>query len=231
MVLRRLAALLDALPDRSAVAIDGPDAAGKTTMADALARIVDRPVVRASVDGFHRPRATRHRQGRASPVGYYRDSFDLAAFTDRLVQPFVDGADAVDTAVFDHRLDRPDVVHVDGISPSAVLICDGVFLLRPEVRDLWTLRVYLAVSAETTLRRAVVRDGEQLGSDVAVRELYTARYLPAHVLYRSEADPVAAAHVVIDNDDVEAPRVLRWTPPAARSAGVNSRERGHGRHG
>lgn len=61
------------------VAIDGPDAAGKTMLADALAgRLAGagRQIVRASIDGFHRPRAERYRQGPLSPAGYYEDSLD-----------------------------------------------------------------------------------------------------------------------------------------------------------
>ncbi|WP_246580249.1 hypothetical protein [Deinococcus aestuarii] len=63
-LLDHLAARLDA---RSAapvlrVAIDGVDGAGKTTFADELAGVLrerGRTVIRASVDGFHAPRATR----------------------------------------------------------------------------------------------------------------------------------------------------------------------------
>jgi len=46
-------------------AIDGPDAAGKTTLADELAvalRERGRDVIRASIDGFHRPRRERYRR-------------------------------------------------------------------------------------------------------------------------------------------------------------------------
>ena len=49
-VARRVALLLRSR-DRVLVAIDGPDAAGKTTFADALAASIDAPVVRAST-GF-----------------------------------------------------------------------------------------------------------------------------------------------------------------------------------
>jgi uridine kinase len=55
------------------VALDGPDAAGKTTLADELAaRLVpgDRDVIRASIDGFHRPRLERRRRGDTDPHRY-----------------------------------------------------------------------------------------------------------------------------------------------------------------
>jgi uridine kinase len=63
----RISALEPAHPVR--VAIDGVDAAGKTMLADELARVLGaraRPVIRASIDGFHRPRAERYRQGSGS---------------------------------------------------------------------------------------------------------------------------------------------------------------------
>jgi uridine kinase len=41
-----------------------------------------------------------------------------------------------------------------------VLLFDGVFLLRPELNDLWDFRVFVEVDAEEALRRAVVRDEE-----------------------------------------------------------------------
>jgi len=59
------------------IALDGIDAAGKTTLADELAPRVEaqgRPVIQASLDGFHRPRVQRYRHGAHSPVSYYQDS-------------------------------------------------------------------------------------------------------------------------------------------------------------
>ncbi len=76
------------------VAIDGIDAAGKTTLADTLVQPLEargKPVIRASIDGFHRPRAERYRQGTDSPVGYYDDSFDYTALRDALLRPLGPG--------------------------------------------------------------------------------------------------------------------------------------------
>jgi uridine kinase len=53
------------------VAVDRVDASGKTTLADELAPSVEalgRPVIRASIDGFHNPAATRRRRGACSPT-------------------------------------------------------------------------------------------------------------------------------------------------------------------
>jgi uridine kinase len=181
---------------RALVAVDGPDAAGKTTLADRLAARTG--ALRASIDAFHRPRAERYARGALSPEGYYRDSFDLAAFEAVCARPFLDGAPAVRTALFDFRGDTAvDAPAVD-VPPRAVLIVDGVFLLRPELAPLWTLSVYLRVSPEESLRRALVRDAALMGSTQEVRRRYAARYLPGQALYRAEADPEARADVVLD---------------------------------
>src|SRR5262245_13604907 len=93
------------------VAIDGVDAAGKTTLADELAELLvehGRPVIRASIDGFHRPRADRYRQGANSPEGYYADSFDYDALRSALLQPLgPQGSRRFRRAVFDYRTDTP----------------------------------------------------------------------------------------------------------------------------
>jgi uridine kinase len=167
--------------DRVLVGIDGPDAAGKTTLADRLADALPEPVLRVSADRHLRPRDERYRRGELSPEGYYRDSVDVAAFTRACRSP-----------------------------AGTTVVADGLFLLRPELRTLWALTVYLRVSKEESLRRALVRDVALFGSVEEVERRYRARYLPGQALYRREADPERAADVLIDNEDVVAPLILRW---------------------
>jgi uridine kinase len=77
-------------PHPRRVAIDGIDAAGKTHLADELVpRLAARgcQAIRASLDGFHRPRAERYRRGPYSPEGYYLDSFDFPLVCQQLLVP------------------------------------------------------------------------------------------------------------------------------------------------
>jgi hypothetical protein len=91
-VLNRLADGIGRLsnPPSVRVAVDGIDAAGKTTLADELGSLLEargRPVIRASVDGFHRPRSERYQRGAESPEGYYLDAFDYPALCAGLLLP------------------------------------------------------------------------------------------------------------------------------------------------
>jgi len=195
---------------RVIVAFDGPDAAGKTTMAEALALLLGDGAVRASIDGYHNPREVRLRRGPLSPEGYYQDSFDYERLRDDLVGPFATGARRVLLREFDYRSEGAEEAFVDDIPDTAVLVFDGVFLLRPETRNFWDLSVYLDVPPAVTLNRALVRDLPLFGSAAEVISRYEARYLPGQVLYREESDPKTRATVVVDNSEPSRPVVLRW---------------------
>ena len=203
-VLADLAAHVDALtPDRRVrVAIDGVDCAGKTTLADALAGLLRRPVVRASADGFCRPRAERYRQGRASPVGCYEDTTDLPALRERLLEPFASTGRWTPRS-FDLDADRA-VEPVWQQSPAtAALLVDGLFLQRPDLAGCFELVLHLRVPDEEVLRRAAARDGAD------ALPLYRSRYLPAQRLYEAAIDPAARADVVLDSTDPASPIALR----------------------
>lgn len=204
---------LSRIQDRVLVGIDGPDAAGKTTLANGLAEALQVPTLRSSIDGFHQPRELRHRRGDLSVEGYYHDSFDYPALLAECLTPFLAGASRLQVAGYDYRAEAGRQVHVTDVPERAVLIFDGVFLLREQLRDRWTLSVYLRVSPQETLRRATVRDLELFGTQEEIERRYLGRYLPGQALYRSEADPEAVAHVVVDNNRVGAPKVDRWTLP------------------
>jgi uridine kinase len=207
---RRIVALDVAHPIR--VAIDGIDAAGKTTLADELIGPIEalgRPVIRASIDGFHRPRAERYRQGRDSPRGYYEDSFDYRLVREQLLLPLGPGGSRLfRRAGFDYRADVPVSPARERALDDAVLLFDGIFLLRPELDDLWEYRIFVDVGFEVALQRALVRDRSMGASAADIEERYRRRYFPAQRLYLDAVRPRGRADVVVENDDPECPRVI-----------------------
>lgn len=215
-LLEHLAQRIDAVspttrPTR--VAVDGADAAGKTTPADELAAVLRgrararaREVIRASIDGFHRPRAERYRRGESSPEGCYHDTFDHQALRRVLLEPLGPRGDRTyQQAVFDHRTDRPVADPPATAAADAVLLFDGVFLLRPELADQWDLLIFVSAAFERTLERARTRDLALFGSSAEVERRYRERYIPAQLLYFAEARPAERADVIVHNDDPERP--------------------------
>jgi uridine kinase len=194
------------------VAIDGPDAAGKTTLADDLgARIgTTRPTIRLSVDGFHNPASVRRRRGSLSPEGFYHDSFDHSAIIAAVLRPLgPDGDGWYLSSTFDYRTESATFVVAEQAPVGAVLLFDGVFLLRPELCAWWDASIYLQVDPEVALNRARVRDLELFGSVEVVEERYRNRYLPGQRLYQQDARPAQRADILLDMNDPLAPVILR----------------------
>lgn len=193
------------------VAIDGIDAAGKTTLADDLAQTLEQRgelVIRASIDGFHQPRAERYRRGKDSPLGYYEDSFDYPALRDALLLPLgPSGSRRYRRAVFDLRTDQPSAAPEEETPPDALLLFDGVFLLRPELAGLWDYHIFVKIDFEVGLQRALQRDLSLFGSRAATQARYLQRYYPAQRLYLEAAQPEARANAVVENNDFQHPRL------------------------
>lgn len=196
------------------VAFDGVDAAGKTTLADELAvflpSITNRQVIRASIDRFHNPREVRYRQGPDSPAGYYEDSFDIPALKRSLLEPLGPGGSRViQTALFDFRTNttvQADSVHA---AQNAVLLLDGIFLMRPELDKFWDLTIFVQVIFETVLARVVQRDKAYLGDAQNIIRRYQQRYIPAQQRYLETCRPAERADIVVGNDDPGRPVILR----------------------
>jgi len=191
------------------VAIDGVDASGKTTLADELAAFLikrGRPVIRASVDGFHQSRAERHRQGANSPEGYYADSFDYDSVRKVLLEPLGPRGNRIyRRMVFDYRTDTPSMTEEEQAPEDAILLFDGVFLLRPEINELWDYRIFVKVPFAVTIERAILRDRDQFGSDEATRARYEERYIPGQEINLKSVDPLRHAQAILNNEESQRP--------------------------
>jgi uridine kinase len=198
------------------VAVDGVDGAGKTVFADGFAQVFAESgttVFRSSIDGFHRPRSERYARGRRSPEGFYRDSYDYPTFRRVLIDPFREGGQTAGTTgfqleAFDLLRDAPVESTWVSAPRDAVLIVDGIFLHRPELRDLWDWSVWLEVPWDVAYARMALRDGSDPDPDAPSNT----RYREGQELYLDEADPKAAASVIIDNADLAHPHRMTRNP-------------------
>ena len=196
-------------PERVArIGVDGVDGAGKTMFADELADILrsaSRPVIRASVDCFHRPKADRYRRGRSSPEGYFADSYDYPTLKAVLLDPLSPGGSGLyRAAVFDHVTDAPVAVCEHFAVPGSILLFDGIFLHRPELRGYWDVSLFLDVAFSVSVARCAGRDGTL--PDPAAVDNY--RYVEGQKLYLRACNPRDRATLTIDNNDLSAPFIV-----------------------
>lgn len=190
------------------VGIDGVDGAGKTHFADELAdrlHRMGRSTIRASVDGFHHPRAIRYRRGRGSPDGFFQDSYDYGRLKAVLLDPLGPGGSRrYRVAAFDHRADAPVDAPEQCASPGSILVFDGIFLHRLELRGCWDYSVFLEVAFAVSVPRGAQR-GEGSPDPVAPENR---RYVEGQKLYLAACDPRRRATVTINNDDLLAPHIV-----------------------
>jgi uridine kinase len=185
---------------RVVIAIDGRTASGKTTFADELAGTLNgigSVVFRASLDDFKNPWRDRHLYDRESGDGYYRNAFNIERIRTDLVGGFRAGLTML--CSIDPLTQTDHSSELVTVPAHAILIVDGVFGLRPDLRDLWNLGVWLDTKPETSERRARARDGDMLE-----------RYRLSEQLYITEAEPQKVADIVIDHDDISAPTARIW---------------------
>lgn len=205
------------------VAIEGRSAAGKSTFGDELAealRLRNVEAIRASIDDFHRP---NHKYGPGqdgwTPRRYYDEGYDYEAFRELVLDPIAPGGSRrCRTAYFDafHNEWYAEEWHV--VSDDAVVIVDGIYLLRPEFADRWDLVIWLDIEMETMVERAKKRDSAWAGSEAKVEQRYRSHWIPTHELYEQLHDPMAKAQIVIDNRNLDEPRIVRGPIPVRRKA-------------
>jgi uridine kinase len=197
------------------VAVDGPPAAGKTTLADELAvvlRAQGRDVIRATIEGFLFPKAQRYWRGEYSPEGCYLDNHDYDALNRVLLDPLGPGGDRrFQHAVYDRSTDTALSPPVTTASADAVLVFDGVFLLRPDLIDRWDLRIFVSTAFEETVDRALIRE-HTVFSAADVERRWRERYIPSQQFYFATVRPTDRADIVVYNDELEQPAWETRTP-------------------
>ncbi len=193
------------------IAIDGGSASGKTTLADELEQVLipsGREIIRASIDGFHNPKQIRYQHG-STPFHYFRDSFDYSSLHSWLIEPFRKGGTrSYKTAVYDFRTESSVIQNPRIADRDAIVLIDGVFLLREGLYQSWDFKVYLDVSFSVMLDRAMERDKELFGGKGEVIKKYMTRYIPGQRSYIERHRPYERADVVIDNNDPSSPQMV-----------------------
>ena len=194
------------------IGIDGASASGKTTFADQLVKPLQengRPVIRASIDGFHNPPETRYRKGKHCPIGYVEDSFDKQAVVDSLLQPLgPNGQGRYRKSLYDFTREQETQVPVLDAASDTVLVFEGVMLFCDTLAGHFDYRIFVHTDFETVIERALKRDSKRLGGNESTLGKYRRRYIPGQEEYFKRHSPRERAHLVIDNNDFRHPKIL-----------------------
>jgi uridine kinase len=200
------------------VGIDGIDAAGKTFLADEIAAFLTEnghSVIRASIDGFHNSKDTRYQRGEYSADGYYYDSFNYEILKEVLLEPLTPGGNRrIRTSVYDFKTENENQADEMLASDDHILLFEGVFLFRPELIQYWDLKIFVDISFQTSLNRALERDIYLFGEKEEIVKRYQERYIPGQKIYLESEKPQTKADIVIDNNDFTNPMITYRRMPS-----------------
>lgn len=182
---------ITALPPKATphiVAIDGRCAAGKTTLAKALAARLDCPVLH--MDDFFLPPSLRT-PARLAAAG---ENVHHERFLAEVLLPLSEGK----TARY-----RPYDCHTDTllpcvtVSPAPVILVEGSYACHPSLSPFYSLRIFLSVSPTIQLARIERRNGKECLAR------FGEHFIPMEELYFSTYDIQNQCDIKEQTDDLQ----------------------------
>jgi uridine kinase len=192
------------------VALSGIDGAGKGYLGARLAERLRAEGCNAAllgVDGWLNLPSRRFSAD--DPAGhFYRHAIRSDEMFARLVLPLRDRRSIRLEADFTDETATTYRSHVYEHHDVDVILLEGIYLLRRDLRAHYDLSIWIECTFETALERALARAQEGMSPRETIRA-YETIYFPAQRIHFERDEPCAAASLVIVND----PRLERTAGP------------------
>jgi uridine kinase len=171
------------------VGIDGLGGSGKSTLTERIRHQLETTQLTVTIvhnDDFYFPSAIRSKLSpQLKPIGA---DFDWIRLRDQVLVPLRSNQIA-DYVRYDWPSDRLAECHE--IQPHGIVLIEGVYSTRAELRDLYDYRIWVDCPSELRLSRGVARD-----RTVAL-SLWVDEWMPAEERYYNEHRPDTFAHVMV----------------------------------
>ena len=172
------------------VGINGIDCSGKTTFAKSVSKYFTHHKIEngcLDIDNFNN-RAIESETYKAFVSGSW-DEKDL----NKYYKLIINYSDAI-RAVSEYKKKYP------------LVILEGIFIYKPQLADLFDLKIYLDI--DISLGRKRFAERRSLKQDKRPFEIYDEIWMLSHIRYESEVHPKRISNLVIDYNDESKP-VLR----------------------
>lgn len=195
-----------------AIGIAGGTGSGKTTLAEELSRVIQRPLVLISQDSYYRDQSGIEMAERLQVNYDHPDALEFDLLAHHLEELRAGRGIEMPCYDFETHCRKPDLQRVE---PVAVVIVEGILIFHhPPTRNALDLKVFIDTPEETRLERRIRRDVETRGRvESTVREQFEAIAQPMHERFvepsRQHADLVVSGR---DPEQTLVDEVLRNYP-------------------
>lgn len=183
------------------IGIDGLGGAGKTTIVNSLKlQLQDKNYnsVVLHIDDFIHKKDIRYNESKEEWYCYYNIQWRYDYLIKEILMPIKEGAE-IDKQIELYNKDN-DAYILDQIKipQGSILLLEGIFLQRKEIRQYFDYIVYLDVPKEIRLSRVINRD-MYIGNSEDIKSKYERRYFPAEDKYMEEYCPAQNADFVLND--------------------------------
>lgn len=180
------------------VGIDGLGGAGKSTVSEELYRLLGEEnysVTILHIDDFIHPKAVRYNDSYAEWECYYNLQWRYDYLINEVIMPIKRGDFNSKIELYDK--DNDTYYLRDTFIPvGSIVIIEGIFLQREELRDIFDFMIYIDIPEEVRLGRVLERDG-YIGDKEQIKAKYNNRYFPAERHYVEVCSPCDKADCVV----------------------------------
>ena len=186
------------------VGISGIDGSGKSTLSGQIESALTKRNITATqvnLDDLLHPKSIRHKN-RDQVQGYFEDNFDFSSLINKILDP-ARGAARFATHYPVLNLDTDELSTRDfAFDGPGVLIVEGVFLFKKELRDKFDLKVWIEIAFAEAMDRVVARSRDvRYGDEEAIRARYETRFFPTQRHHLERDRPADAADIVVDSSE------------------------------
>lgn len=181
------------------IGIDGLGGSGKTTIVKPLQLQLQNENYHSYVlhiDDFIHPRSIRYNYSKDEWDCYYNLQWRYDYLVKEILSPIKNG-ELIDKDIelYNKENDNYFTERVN-LNYGSVLILEGIFLQRKELRDYLDFTVFLDVPQKIRLNRVLSRD-KYIGGFHDIKYKYENRYFPAEEKYILEYSPATSADLVL----------------------------------
>lgn len=190
--------------------INGVDTSGKSTLTKEFSKYLCKSGFKVQIvhlDDFHNPSSIRSKE--SDPViSYLNNAFDLKCLEHEILEPILlEGFLDKELTLLDLEKDQYSNKKRYVVDRDTIVLVEGVLLYREPIDKYFDFKIYIDISFDEVIKRALKRDFGIFGDSVA--EKYNKKYIPIQKLYIEKYTPKEKSNIIIDNEDYMKPKIVK----------------------